>query len=397
MVWFDPLDTKGVTDFRVQSYRGRPVLTWWRGQSEKGVGNGHYVIADDHYRQIATVRAGNGLHGDIHEFLITPQDTALLTVYHDVPRDLSAFGGPRHGTLKEGVVQEVEIGSGRVLFEWHSADHVDPSESYQPLPKDPADPWDYFHVNSIEPDGDALLVSARHTSTVYELRRSDGAILWRLGGKRSDFDVDEAARFAWQHDARRQPDGTISLFDNAASHPDQAPQSRVLVLRVDEERRTAALVRSYAHAPPLLSTSQGDGQLLPDGHVLVGWGSNEFVTEYDRDGTVLLDLRFGGGGADSYRAYRSPWSGRPAEPPAVAARAAGGGTAVYASWNGATEVARWRVLAGDDRQRLSPVATVARDGFETRADVDTDARFFAVVALASDGTPLGTSPTVERG
>jgi hypothetical protein len=396
VVWFDPLETHGVTDFRVQTYRGKPVLTWWQGQSDQGVGNGHYVIMDGRYRQIAVVRAGNGLHGDIHEFLITPRNTALITVYHEVPYDLSPWGGARQGRLNEGVVQEVDIATGRVLFEWHSAEHVPPSESYEPLPKDASTAWDYFHVNSIDRDGSGrLLVSARHTHAVYEIRKSDGAILWRLGGKESDFASGPGSRFAWQHDARRLPDGTIMLFDNAASDPGTA-RSKVLVLRVDERRRTATLVRRYGHSPPLLSTSQGNAQLLADGHVFVGWGSNPYATEYDRAGNVRFDLRFGVGRVDSYRAFRFGWTGVPTTRPAVALRPADDRTTVYASWNGATEVARWRILAGADAARLSPVVTVARDGFETHVTVSSTAPIFAVEALAADGSVLRRSAFVDR-
>jgi hypothetical protein len=389
VVWFRPLDTHGVTDFRVQRYRGRPVLTWWRGQSDKGIGDGRYVIYDEHYRLIRTVSAGNGLAGDIHEFLITPRNTALFTIYRTVKVDLSALGGPRDGEIKEGVVQEVDIATGKVLFEWHSYPRVGLAESYEPLPKKRSDVWDYFHVNSIELDaGGNLLVSARHTHAVYEVRRRDGRILWRLGGRRSDFRMGPGTEFAWQHDARRQPDGTLTLFDNAASHPGQARQSRVLVLRLDETRRRATLVRSYAHSPKLLSTSQGNAEFLPDGHVLVGWGSSPYVTEFDRAGNVLLDLRFGIGKVDSYRAFRSPWVGRPLDRPAVALR---GGTA-YVSWNGATGVARWRAVDGDGTE----LATVPRHGFETAIPLPAGGSSVTVEALGASGQVLGRSAATAR-
>jgi hypothetical protein len=397
VVWFDPLSTHGVTDFRVQTYRGKPVLTWWQGQSDKGIGNGHYVILDDRYRQIATVRAGNGLEGDIHEFLITPENTALITVYREIPYDLTRWGGAKEGALDEGVVQEIDIATGLVLFEWHSADHVDPSESYESLPKDTSTAWDYFHVNAIDPDGSGrLLVSARNVHTVYAIRKSDGKVVWRLGGKRTDFRMGPGTRFAWQHDARWQPDGAIRLFDNAAADPGDKARSKVLVLRVDDGRRTAGLVRSYVHSPPLLSTSQGNAQLLPDGHIFVGWGSKPFATEFDRGGKTVFDLRFGVGRVDSYRAFRFPWRGLPTTRPAVALRPAGDRTTVYASWNGATEVARWRVLAGPDAEHLSPVATVAKDGFETHVTVSSAAETFAVEALAVDGSVLRRSAPVAR-
>jgi hypothetical protein len=399
VVYFRPLDTHGVTDFRVQRYRGRPVLTWWRGETAKGIGNGRYVIADSSYHVITNVTAGNGLSGDIHEFIITPRNTALFTVYHRVPADLSALGGPEDGKIEEAVVQEVNIATGRVLFEWHSAPHVAVDETYEKPSDDDSEAFDYFHINAIEPDRDGtLLISGRHTHAIYKIRRSNGAVVWRLGGKKSDFRLGPGVRFAWQHDIRRQPDGTLSLFDNGASQPTAGKQSRVIVLRVDERRRTATLVRSYKHHPkPLLSTSQGNAQLLPDGHVLVGWGSNEYFTEFAPHGRVLLDAWFGAGGADSYRAYRFAWVGHPTDKPAVAARARKvGGTRVYASWNGATDVREWRVLGGADRTRLVPVATAAKVGFETFIPTGTTGPYFAVQALDRRGRVVGTSKVARR-
>jgi hypothetical protein len=399
VVWFHSLDTHGVTDFRAQTYRGRPVLTWWRGETAKGIGNGRYVIADSSYHVITNVTAGHDLSGDIHEFIITPRDTALFTVYRRVPYDLSALGGPKDGSIQEGVVQEVDIASGRVLFEWHSAPHVGVDESYENIPKDDSEPFDYFHINAIEPDRDGtLLVSARHTHTIYKIRRSDGAVVWRLGGKKSDFRLDPGASFSWQHDIRRQADGTLTIFDNAASHPAEGKESRVIVLRVDEQHHTAALVRSYKHHPePLLSTSQGDAQFLPDGHVFVGWGSNEYFTEFAPDGRVLLDGKFGSGGADSYRAYRFAWAGHPTDKPRVAARTQeAGGTTVYASWNGATGVSEWRFLGGEERTKLLPIGTARKEGFETSVGTNSTARYFEVQALDRTGRVLATSNVVAR-
>jgi Arylsulfotransferase (ASST) len=397
VVWFHPLDTDGVTDFRVQRYQGRPVLTWWRGESARNVGNSRYVIVDDSYRVIANVSAANGLTGDIHEFLITPRNTALLTVYRRVPYDLSRLGGPMFGRVAEGIVQEVDIATGRLLFEWHSLDHVAVDESYEPVP-DRGLTYDYFHINAIDVDTDGdLLVSARNTHAVYKVRRSDGAIRWRLGGKRSDFTLGPGASFAWQHDIRRQPDGTLTLFDNDAVHPRPYGHSRVLVLRLDPSRHAATLVRSYTRPKRLLSTSEGNGQFLPNGHVVVGWGRRPYVTEFDRTGRVLLDFRFSSGRADSYRAYRLPWTGHPSSRPALAVDVDRKGATVYASWNGSTELAGWRVLAGHDPKHLERVAEVRRDGFETSIRVASRAGVFEVAALAEDGRILRRSrPVVAR-
>jgi hypothetical protein len=402
VVWFKPLDTGGVTDFRVQRYRGQPVLTWWRGRAPPHARNGFYVIYDDTYRKIADVHAGNGLVGDIHEFRITPRDTALITVYHRHRVDLSPLGGPKDGLIYDGIVQELDIATGRVLFEWHSWPQVGLRESYAtPLKVRPGrttGPFDYFHVNSIdvEPNGN-LLVSARNTHAVYEIDRSTKKILWRLGGKRSDFRLGPGARFAWQHDARRQPDGTITLFDNGAT-PAVEKFSRVLVLRVDEASRKATLVRSYRHPRRLLSPYEGNAQFLPNGHVFVGWGSNPDYTEFDERGRVVLDGSFGRQGgapgteADSYRAYRFDWAGRPTDSPRVVVR---GGRA-YVSWNGATEVDRWEVLAGATAQQLGRVRTVARKGFETAIQMPAGGAYVAVRALARNGQVLGTSAALRR-
>jgi Arylsulfotransferase (ASST) len=406
VVWFKPLDTHGVADFRAQQLRGKPVLTWWRGRAPMGVGIGYYAIYDDTYREIARVRAGHGYSGDIHEFLITPQNTALFTVYHQLHVDLSPVGGPREGRIFDGIVQEVEIGTGRVLFEWHSWPEVGLAESYTPPPKaargKKAAPFDYFHVNSIdvEPNGN-FLVSARNTHAVYEIDRKTRRIAWRLGGKKSDFEMGPRTRFAWQHDARRQPDGTITIFDNGAAPPVEK-FSRVLALELDTKTRRATLARSYRHPARLLVPFEGNAQFLPGGHVFVGWGAVPYLSEFDARGRLVLDVRFGKGrgkitgpnqDADSYRAYRFPWQGHPIDRPAVALA----GSRAYVSWNGATEVARWQLLFGGRPSELRAGATVVKDGFDTAIPVGAAAEYVAVRALDRSGRVLGTSRAVKRG
>ena len=399
VVWYEPLKfpVQG-TDFRVQSYHGRPVLTWWEGtQPNTGIGGGHYVIADDSYRTIATVRAGHGLHGDLHEFQLTPRGTAYITAYKKVPFDLTSIGGHKHAYVFDSVVQEVDVASGRVVFEWHSLGHVAPSESPQRIPAKTASfnaPFDYFHVNSVAEDVDGnLLVSARNTSTIYKIRRSDGAIIWRLGGEKSDFKMGPGTRFAWQHNAQRQPDGTITLFDNSAI-PKVAPYSRALVLRADLRTHTATLVRAYKHPAKLSSPHQGDVQRLPNGDLFIGWGGVPFISEFAPDGTVLFDAKLAIG--DTYRASRYPWRGHPGDRPAVVARNDGDRVVVYASWNGATDVARWYVLAGPRRTRVHLIAEHSKTGFETKIPVRTHARFVQVKAVDAAGAVLGTSRAVER-
>jgi hypothetical protein len=393
LVWFDPINPTAATDFRVQTWHGKRVLTWWEGRITKtGVGTGRYVIADDTYRRVATVAAGHGLAGDLHEFELTPRGTALIVAYEAVPRDLGSVGGRAKSWAYDSVVQEVTVPGGRVLFEWRSLDHVPLAESALRRPAKTASrkaPFDYFHVNSVALDRDGnLLVSARNTHTIYELDRRDGRILWRLGGKASDFRMGKGTTFGYQHDARRQADGTITLFDNSAAPP-MAKFSRALVIRLDERTRRATLVRAYSHPRKVLSPHQGSAQLLANGDMFVGFGGKPFITEFARDGRVVFDARLVVG--DFYRAFRLPWTGRPTTRPAVAVRS---GT-VYASWNGATEVVSWQLLAGDGEGSLEPVKTVRREGFETAIRLDGDAKVVAVRALDADGRALRDSRAVE--
>jgi len=386
-IWENPLAGRVTTNFRVQSYRGSPVLTWWEGLIEYGHGVGEYVIADASYRTIRRVQAAGGLHGDLHEFVITSRDTALLTSYVIRNADLSSVGGSRKGTIQDAIFQEIDLATGRLLLEWHSLDHVPLQESYAPVEAN----WDFFHINSVDLDDDGnLLISSRSMQTVYKLDHS-GSILWRLGGKSNDFEIGPGAHFAWQHDARRQPDGTLTIFDNGAT-PAVEKLSRGLILDLDEQAFSATLVRQYTH-PKILSGSQGNTQLLANGNVFVGWGEVPHVSEFDYSGRMLFDAVLGEK-YQSYRAFRLPWTGLPAEAPAIAATRAGGETTVYASWNGATEVHTWQLLAGSPTSGLTPVASARSLGFESALHTASTGPLLVAQALDSAGTPLGRSDPV---
>ena len=392
-VWFDPLphSMQGY-DFRMQTYRGKPVLTWWQGRFALSHGDGEDVIADTSYRRVATVRAGNAFQTDAHEFELTPRGTALVTAYVAQPRDLRAFGGSAHGRVLDGVVQEIDVRTGLVLFEWHSLDHVPLSDSYMAVPSGSAQ-WDYFHLNSVDelPDGN-LLISARHTQQLYEVDRRTGAVVWRMGGQHSDFRFGRGAGFAWQHDAQGRADGTITVFDNATgSRTPNAPRSRALQLRISG--RSVDLVRSWHHTPGLTSSTQGNVELMPGGDVFVGWGIAGVASEYSRDGAVRFDAHFASPGAESYRSYKLPWHARPPGRPSVVANA----TTAWVSWNGATDVATWRVLGGASPAALSAVASARWSGLETQIALPAGQTYVAVEAVSAKGKVLGSSLPVAVG
>jgi hypothetical protein len=394
-VWFLPLATEVAQNFRAQTYRGRPVLTWYEGPTGSTYG-GSCVIYDGSYRELKRVHGGNGYSCDLHEFLITERGTALLSIYNEVTANLTSIGGPATGQVTEGIVQELDIETGKVLFEWHSLDHVALAESYRTTP-DSSGNVDYFHLNSIGIDeDDNLLISARHTSTIYKLDRKKGDVIWRLGGTKSDFELGPGAAFNFQHDARTHEDGTLTLFDNGATGTgtlDVEPMSRPLRLRLDLHAMSASLVQTYETTTSRLATALGNVQQQPHGGVFVGWGAAGAFSEFAPAGAVIFDATFPAG-VESYRAFRLPWVGTPATAPAVSAVNAGNGQmTVYASWNGATEVAHWQLNAGPGAHRLTGVTRAARAGFET-AIIAPAAPYVSVTALDADREALGTSATV---
>ena len=392
LVWMRPDTSGNATDLRVASLDGAPVLTWWEGANNAGIGVGQHVVVDGSYRELARISGQNGRKADLHELRLTARRTALFFADASMgPGPLPASIGVQP-TVMDCAIQEVDIATGAVVFEWHAVDHISVDESVVAAPTASNTVYDYFHGNSIEEDGDGtLIVSARNTSALYKIDRGTGRVIWRLGGKQSDFAMGPGTTFALQHDARRQADGTITIFDDG-----QAPGfSRGIVLRVDETAMTATLVREYISPQRALSTSQGNVQVLPSGHVFIGWGSVPRFSEFTAEGRLVLDAGFTA--SQSYRDQRYPWVGRPAESPAIAVDAQGPGAVVFASWNGATEVARWDVLAGPGQTALRQVASGPRTGFETIIPVAKLAVSDTVVAVRArdaTGASLGASAAV---
>jgi hypothetical protein len=403
LIWFKALSPPGTRagNLRVQQYEGKPVLTWWQDPlSANGSSTSGDVIANSAYQTIAVVRAGNGYQPDLHEFQITPQDTALITVYDAIDCNLSAAGGPRDGAVADTLLQEIDLRTGLVMYEWHSLDHVPLESSYSSAATTSrADPFDYFHINSLdlEQNGD-LLVDSRNTWAAYDVDPSTGQVRWELGGKHSSFEMGPGTATAWQHDAVQLPDGAITFFDNGAS-PQVQRQSRAIEVALDPQEKTATLLRSYEHENALVADSQGNLQVTPEGDWMVGWGQAGYFSELAPSGQVLFNAHLPPDW-ESYRTFVFPWTGDPTQPPALAAlRSPGahGGVSVYVSWNGASEVVSWRILAGSSARALAAVSSAPKGGFETAialpaADVGP---YFAAQALNAAGDVIGVSLAVK--
>jgi hypothetical protein len=402
LVWFHPLP-KGEesTNFQVQQYEGRPVLTWWQGRIlGVGFGEGEDVVYDSSYKQIATIRAGNGYKADLHEVRITSQGTAWIDEFDPIHMNLSSVHGAKNGILTDGVVQEIDVKTGLVMWEWHALGHVPLTDSTL-TPSNSTYPWDYIHVNSIDPGNfKDVLLSSRNMCALYDVDIKTGAFNWQLGGKHSTFKLGAGAKTYFQHDAEWQPGGVISVFDNGASPPKEK-QSRGVLLKPNFANKTVTLTKAFTNPThKLLAVAQGNMLGLPGGNWLMGYGNYPNFTEYSSSGEVLLDGTLGKG-VQNFRTYLSPWSGHPTAPPSIVATRSGAGVTVHTSWNGATEVASWQLLAGESPTALSPVLTAPKSGFETTATLTTPAYVRAAAlyvesqALDANGNVLGSSAALR--
>jgi hypothetical protein len=413
-VWLKPASKSApdTLNFQVQRWQNKPVLTYWDGTvSNTGEMLGSWHVLNDRYKEIAKLPAiTDGWQPSAHEFYVTKAGTALVTGYRYLQhRDLSSKGGSTDQTLLDSGVLEYDIKTGKLLRAWSADEHIPMSEGVPPAnPNSPAayDPW---HINSIDVDKDGnWLVSMRNTWAIYKVSPTTGAIIWTLGGKGNQFQIPDNVAFAFQHDARWVANGEMSIFDNdccgfipqpsgppKAAPPVHGSQSRGMQIKVDETNKTVSLVTENK-LYDLISGTQGNRQVLPNGNVLLGWGQQPFYSEFTKAGKLLLSVRLPDPD-ESYRIYRYGWKGKPGGKPAAAARPAGKGTRVFASWNGATDVAAWRVWAGPTSRRLKVVAKkVGSSGFETAKTLKVAGPIVKVQALNRKGRVIGTSRAVRR-
>jgi len=425
--WFRPLSSPNLmnNDFRVQQLNGQPVLTFWQGTiasaptyTNRPMGSSEpgscYYILDNRYRVVKTVSARNGFTSDIHEFLITPKNTALFLSTNVVPMDLTPFGGPQNGSINDFAIQEVDLNTNELVFFWKASEHIPLADSNQPAATASASNniWDAYHLNSIglTDSADDILVSSRNTWTIYRINKPTGNIVWRLGGAESDFTIENGAQFSWQHDARMLSADIISLFnDNCCGGttmiPPGTPPSHGLLLKLDLSQMTASVHSEYYHSPNLIVATRGSTQTLPNGNVFVGWGQSAYYGEYAAGGNsesnpawnTLYDAQMPGTNY-TYRAYRNHWTATPYYPPSIAVQAdssTAATTRVYASWNGATEVDAWQVFAGATAAALSLIKEASKTGFETAIPVTSRRPYFQVKALNSGQQIIGVSNVVR--
>ncbi|HEY1689736.1 MAG TPA: arylsulfotransferase family protein [Solirubrobacteraceae bacterium] len=399
LVWMDQLPgNEKATNLQVESYEGKPVLTWWQGYiPPQGFGEGEEIVANTSYKQILHIKAGNGDLADLHEFHLEPENTAILSVFHTIHCNLTSVGGPRDGAVTDGLFQEIDVKTGLVRREWTSVDHVGLTESYSsPVKASTAWPFDYFHINTVDPRSDGTtLISGRNTSALWLINTKTGQVIEKVGGRKSTIQMGEGSETAFQHDAMTLPDGDVSIFDNGGV-PWKHEQSRGVVVDIDFKTHTDTLVQELDHDPALKAGSQGDVQLQPNGNYFIGWGQEPYFSEFNADGEMIYDAHMPEPGkpTNSYRSYKFEWHATPYWSPVLAAQRSGSEMEVWASWNGATEIASWRLLGGSSAEALEPLATVQSSGFETALKAGYTP-FVAVEALNAEGAVIGNSKPVS--
>jgi hypothetical protein len=368
---------------------------------------------DNRYRIVKTVTSGGGIaSSDMHEFrLVNDGKRALMTVYQQRQFDMSLWNvRTGMGWLMESVFQEIDVETNQVLFEWRSLDHVDPSVSYTyPSSTDtsgtglePRSPWDYFHINSVDKnkDGD-YLVSSRHTSCIYKISGKDGSVLWRLHGANPSFkNIDFS--FSQQHDARWLSENAthtlLSLYNNGYNGYNRThPYSFGMIILIDHVAKTATQVREYKPLnDDMVSSSQGNMQVLPNRNVFIGWGNNAYISEHDEQGRLVFWGYIDKDRIMNYRALKFEWDGNPTDVPALwtYAKTNDGFSPItfYASWNGATRVKHWRFYgAANSTGPYELLSQVDKQGFETMYTNSTFYPWSYVEAVDGQGRVLGTS------
>ncbi len=410
-VWFRPVPEKVVAaNLSLQRYEGRPALAWWQGvvTNTGSTESGEDVVVNQHYQTLARLKGADGWVLTLHALVIEGEH-AWVTANKNIAKNLSSYGGAYNGALIDSAVQEYNLRTGKLLRTWDALDHIPLGDSYASIPTN-GFPWDAYHVNALELSAHhTFLVSMRNTWAAYLVNIDTGNIQWTLGGRHSSFKLGRGADFQWQHDVAFAPGSTvaqarptITMFDDhccqltggGTSVPATGP-SRGLVLKLDQQSRTATLLAQYPGGDAFETEYMGNTQPLSNGNVFVGWGSEPYFSEYTRSGQRLLEGHFPGSDL-SYRETLDPWVGLPLTPPVGAARQQAGRTTVYASWNGATRFAAWRVLAGSITGPLSAVARAPRSGFETAIPLPHSYARFEVQALDSAGRAIGTSRSFTR-
>lgn len=267
-----------------------------------------YHVTSQSFQPVDSFSNSPNMGGDVHELQILPGGHYLVGGYQVDTFDLSQeFYQGEPGAAKtpvKGFAFEVLDKNHEQLFHWESNDHILPTESYSFYGYNP-EFFNNVHGNSIDVDREGnYLLSFRHLNAIYKIDGKSGKILWKLGGKSSDFSFANDTGFSAQHDARFHGGGVISLFDNG--NMNTPPASRAIVYQLDTIRSEATKIWEYTGPCTTFSYAMGNHQLLDKGHHLINFGTSQpsdpNVVIVNRHGKLISSLQFEYG-VTSYRTY----------------------------------------------------------------------------------------------
>mmetsp|Transcript_6575 Transcript_6575/g.19026 ORF Transcript_6575/g.19026 Transcript_6575/m.19026 type:complete len:348 (-) Transcript_6575:1941-2984(-) len=328
-----------------------------------------------------------------------------MTAHERVNTTGMAHNGKVDDFLRFHIVQEFDAAD-NMVFEWRSIDHFSTDELMRWTAKDKAKhhgDWDLMHMNALSwtPDGH-LLLSLPRVSGAIKVSRETGEVMWRMFGRHPDFndfafDPPLHPPISHQHDVRFSDANTLTLFANGMENDPEV--SRALEFAIDEDTRTAHLVFNYSDGR--YSMLMGSTQRLGNGNMAIGWGGLNltgplpFYTEVTRQGEIVLEMQLENDG-NSYRTRKHKWRGEPRWPPLLVLDTNQGQWSddrpprLHYSWNGATEVAQWRVYAGSDPRTLEVVAGHPRRRFEHSIDLWPKSPFHPSGCVYYQVEPLGS-------
>ena len=395
IVYYQPVE-QGLVDYDFKVLPTGQLVYYNSGDST-------FHLMNANYQEVGSYKAGNGYTADLHEFQLLENGHALILAYDHQPVDMSKVvaGGKPDAAVIGLIIQEVDQDQ-NVYFQWRSWDHFALFDTYKDLTTATVD---YVHGNALELDTDGnIMLSSRHMSEITKIERGTGAIIWRLGGKNNMFTFTNDVPFSFQHDIRRLPNGHITLWDNLMEKGSSRPIEYVL----DEVNKTITTVWDYQHTPPVWSRAMGNAQRLENGNTFMSWGyplvtasdptyAYVNVQEVTPDKTTVFELVFEPLIVD-YRAYRFPWTGLPLTQPELAAKVESGQITLGYSWNGATEIASYKVYGGSDRSNLTLLDTQTRSGFETQSqftDLAPEVCYFQVMPVDKNGSDTTLSNLIS--
>ncbi len=243
-----------------------------------------YCITDDNlyfmnksFHLVDSFTCKNNIRLDKHDAIVMPNGNILLlgfekTVmsYSKAP-ELKEISKQDESLVPVGLIQEQDA-QHNLVWEWHAKDHFDMGD-LDLFYEHPESHPDLTHCNAIELDSDGnILLSSRNMNEITKINKSDGSVMWRLGGKSNQFKfVNCQLPFYGQHNIKRLSNGHYTIFDNGLNtYPHGA---RAMEFELDQSNKTAKLIWSYTYDKNFNTTGRGNVQRLDNGNTLVAFGT----------------------------------------------------------------------------------------------------------------------------